>query len=255
MSEQTFEMVPWTIRQTFTGIFYTLVPWIVFVFGLDSLKGTSGRSVALSPQEDLLNAIIAFVFTLLIEGAFLIAPFYFANSAFRSIVSRRRLIFGSLGFRHFNVRRAVVWIVLLFVVIIILNGVYQYTITIFHLNLQTNDQFILKQSKQAPLTTYSTLLASVLVAPVCEEVFFRGFVFAGFLRGMSLGWAVVLSALIFAVAHADPGSFIVLFCIGLALAFLRWQTRSLWPCILLHVLNNAIAALLIFLAMQKLIPS
>ena len=67
---------------------------------------------------------------------------------------------------------------------------------------------------------------------------------------MSLVWAIVLSALIFGVAHADPGSFVVLFFIGLALAFVRWRTDSLWPGILLHMLNNGIAALLIVLAMH-----
>lgn len=251
MAEQIDEKVPWTIRQTFAGVFYTLVPWIFLVLGLSSIKGTSGRSVVLSPQQDLLNAIISFVFTLLIEGAFLIAPFYFANRAFRAIALRRDLVFGALGFRRFNVKRAMLWIVFLFIVIIMLDEIYQYAINIFHLHLQTNDQSILKQSKQLPLTTYATLLASVLIAPICEEVFFRGFIFSGLLGGMSLGWAIVLSALIFAVAHADPGSFVGLFCIGLALAFLRWRLRSLWPSILFHTLNNGVASLLIVLAMHN----
>jgi membrane protease YdiL (CAAX protease family) len=118
------------------------------------------------------------------------------------------------------------------------------------MQIQTNDQVILQQSKAAPLTTYATLIASVFVAPFCEEIFFRGFAFAGFLRSMSVGWAVFLSALVFAVAHADAGSFAVLFFIGIALAFLRWRTNSLWPSILLHLLNNGLGALLIILEMH-----
>jgi membrane protease YdiL (CAAX protease family) len=141
----------------------------------------------------------------------------------------------------------------LFVAILVLNVLYQYIISYFHLNLQTNDQVILQQSRTAPLTTYATLLISVLVAPLCEEIFFRGFVFAGFLRALSVGWATLLSALIFAVAHADPGSFVVLFFIGVALAFLRWHTASLWPSIILHTLNNGIGALLIVLVMMGII--
>src|SRR2546427_7906163 len=39
--------------------------------------------------------------------------------------------------------------------------------------------------------------------------------------------------------------FAVLFIIGLALAFLRWRTKSLWPSIFLHFLNNGLGALLI----------
>lgn len=67
---------------------------------------------------------------------------------------------------------------------------------------------------------------------------------------MSLGWAIIISSLLFGVAHADPGSFPVLFVIGLALAFLRWRTQSIWPCMILHMLNNGIAALAIVLTMQ-----
>jgi len=81
-------------------------------------------------------------------------------------------------------------------------------------------------------------------------VFFRGFVFPGLRRAMPVGWAIVLSSLLFAVAHADPGSFAVLFIIGLALAFLRWRTGSIWPGMILHMLNNGIGAVSIILVMQ-----
>ncbi len=128
-----------------------------------------------------------------------------------------------------------------------------FSISVLNLNVQTNDQLILQESKVAPLTTYATLFAAVVIAPFCEEVFFRGFVFPGFRRGMFVGWAILLSSLLFGIAHADPGSFPVLFVIGIALAILRWRSRSLWPCILLHTLNNGIAALAIVLAMQGVI--
>src|SRR5258708_21288540 len=102
-------------------------------------------------------------------------------------------------------------------------------ITALHLHVRTNDQVILENSRIAPITTYATLLVSVLIAPFCEEVFFRSFVFCGLLRGMSLVWSIIFSALIFGVAHADPASFAVLFFIGIALAYLRWRTHSIWP--------------------------
>jgi len=251
--EQQYNEAPWTIQQTFTGILFTLVPWIALALGLSLISPKPTRTSTLSPQVDLTNAIIVFIFSALIEGAFLIAPFYFASRAFRSTVHRTRSTFETLGFRSFNVGSALFWIVLLFFAVLITNALYQAIINTLHLPLQTNDQVILEQAKNAPLTTYATLIAGVVVAPFCEEIFFRGFVFPGLLRGMSLGWAIVLSSLIFAVAHADPGSFAVLFVIGLALAFLRWHTRSIWPGMLLHLLNNGIGVLLIVLSMQGII--
>src|SRR5207253_1427896 len=106
--------VPWTIQQTFLGILLTLVPWIILALGLSSLNGRSTRTAPLPPQLDLINAIIVFVFSTLIEVAFLIAPFYFANAAFRSTIPgpyRRRAALRALGFRTFNVGSALFWII------------------------------------------------------------------------------------------------------------------------------------------------
>ena len=251
MVEQKLEQTPWSLRQTLIGTFFTLVPWIILALGLAGLN-TSGKPTQphrLSPQADLISAIITFLFSVLVEGAFLIAPFYFANRTVSAFGNHRRSVFNALGFRRFQWLSTLSMIVLLFLAFYLVNGFYQYVITVFHLNLQTNDQVILQQSKEAPLTTYATLIASVLVAPICEETFFRGFVFAGFLNRMPVAVAILLSSLLFAIAHADLGSFAVLFFIGLALAFVRWRTRSIWPGILLHLLNNGVGALVIVLVM------
>jgi uncharacterized protein len=247
------DTVPWSIRQTFLGILLTLLPWIVLTLLLNGFSGNTSITTPLSPRADLINAIVTFVFSVIIEGAFLIAPLYFANAAYRSIRPHTRLALSALGFRGYRIGRTLFWVALLMLVIFGVNTLYSYAIYVFHLNLQTNDQLILQQSKVAPLTTYATLLAAVIVAPFCEEVFFRGFVLPGLCKGMPVGWAIFLSSLIFAVAHADPGSFPVLFIIGIALGILRWRTHSIWPSIQLHMLNNGIAALIIVLTLQGVI--
>jgi len=250
--EKQPDEAPWTIQQTLLGIIVTVVPWLLFAIVLNSLNrgATQNLRTVLPPRVDFVPALVTLIFSSLVEGAFLIGPLYFAYHAFRFVSGRARLAWQALGFRSFHVGMAFAWIILLLVVILSVNVLYGYLIQTFHLPLQTNDQLILKYSKHAPLTTYATLIVAVFVAPFCEEVFFRGFVFAGLRRGMPLVWAIVLSALIFAVAHADPGSFAVLFIIGLALAFLRWRTKSLWPGIFLHALNNGAAALTVVLYMQ-----
>jgi membrane protease YdiL (CAAX protease family) len=250
IEKQQPDEAPWTIQQTFLGIIITVVPWVLLTIALNAISGKPVHNTPLSPQADLTAAIITFIFSSLVEAAFLIAPLYFALRAFHSLASHTRLAFQALGFRRFNASIVLSWIVLLLIAILGANFLYSYLIQTFHLPLQTNDQLILMYSKNAPLTTYATLLVAVVVAPICEEVFFRGFVFPGLLHAMSPVWAIILSALIFAVAHGDPGSFAVLFLIGLALAFLRWRTKSIWPGIMLHALNNGVAALAIIVAMQ-----
>jgi CAAX protease family protein len=247
------DTAPWTMQQTFLGVIVTLLPWMALTLLLSSLSRTTSITAPLSPQADLTGAIVTIVFSVIIEGAFLIAPLYFANAAFRPISPRARQALQSLGFRHYRIGQTLFWVVVLMLVIFGMNTLYSYLIFVLHLNVQTNDQLLLQQSKVAPLSTYATLFVAVIIAPFCEEVFFRGFVFPGLRRGMPVGWAILLSSLLFGVSHADPGSFPVLFVIGLALAILRWRSRSLWPTILLHTLNNGIAALAIVLAMQGVI--
>lgn len=143
-------------------------------------------------------------------------------------------------------RRQVVWLTAWVSALALgASALYSIALSAIHAPLQTNADALAQQAHTAPLTTLGALLAAVLVAPWCEEIFFRGFVFPGLLRRLPVWPAATISALLFALAHADLGSFLPLALIGLALAYLRWRTRSLWPCVALHTLNNLVAAVLL----------
>jgi membrane protease YdiL (CAAX protease family) len=62
--------------------------------------------------------------------------------------------------------------------------------------------------------------------------------------------AVIVSALLFAIAHALIGSFAPLLLIGLVLAVVRWRTGSLWPGMAVHFCNNALATILVISALK-----
>ena len=244
------EVAPWTIRQTIFGTLITLIPWMLFSLYLVSQGAKSASPVRLSPQLDLADSLFVLIFSSLIEAAFLLAPLYFAfRTTHSSDPSARRSLWDALGLRRFNVPMSLALVLLLFIAFIFINDIYSILISTFHLHLQTNDQTILQESKNAPYSTYATLFVSIFVAPICEEMFFRGFVFMGLLRAMPVWAAILVSSFLFAIAHVDLGSFTVLFIIGIALAFVRWRTRSLWPGVLLHLLNNAIGTVLILLVM------
>ena len=86
------------------------------------------------------------------------------------------------------------------------------------------------------------LLIVAVVPSVCEEILFRGFVHAGFLREFeSAPKAIVAGAFVFAGFHLNPWRFSVLLVIGLFLGFLVHRTGSLLPAILAHALNNALS--------------
>jgi uncharacterized protein len=252
--DQKREEVPWTLPQTIIGLILSLVPRVLISLALASLGGSSSPASThpLPLSADLTNAIVLFVLNAIVQATFLIGPFYIARYVLLhlDIVPRIRTILDTLSFRSFKASTALPLVLACFIAIFSINLLYQLILNALHLKLQTNDQTILQLGKVAPFTMYGLLLLAVFIAPICEEVLFRGFLFAGFMRAMPLPLAAILSAFIFAAAHNDLPSFPVLFCIGLLLAFLRWRTRSLWPGILLHLLNNAWSAVSILLVLH-----
>jgi membrane protease YdiL (CAAX protease family) len=97
-----------------------------------------------------------------------------------------------------------------------------------------------------------TAIFVCVVAPICEEFFFRGFLF-GVLRGIrarifgqEFGTliAAIIVAVLFGLAHsgsAKPEYLIPLGLLGFVLCLVRWFTGSLYPCMAIHAINNAVA--------------
>lgn len=82
--------------------------------------------------------------------------------------------------------------------------------------------------------------ATVLVAPVVEELIFRGLMMTRLSQAVP-GWlAAVLSAAIFGVCHGHPVWFAYTFVIGLLFGLIDLRLGSIWPSILAHMAFNAI---------------
>ena len=84
-------------------------------------------------------------------------------------------------------------------------------------------------------------LGVVVLAPIAEELFFRGFLLAGLRRFMRLWPAVLISAALFAVVHIYPLVIPAIFVLGVILAVLVERRRSIVPAIAAHMTFNAAA--------------
>ena len=85
------------------------------------------------------------------------------------------------------------------------------------------------------------LFAVVVAAPVCEELVFRGYLWSAAERGLPLPAVWIVTSLAFALIHGNPIHIIAVLPIALFLGWLRWMSGSIWPCMLAHFLNNALA--------------
>ena len=99
-------------------------------------------------------------------------------------------------------------------------------------------------AEDSTLNLVVVALLVTVVAPVTEEFFFRGFLFATLWRRVGLLPAAIVGGAIFGAIHfgsAEPEFIPPLAVFGLLLCLLYVWTRSLLPCIVLHALNNGLA--------------
>jgi membrane protease YdiL (CAAX protease family) len=96
-------------------------------------------------------------------------------------------------------------------------------------------------------STILLLLSAALtcvVAPICEEFLFRGYIFTALRNWRGVWPAAVISGLVFGGVHAGSApavDLLPLAGLGFGLCLLYLYTGSLYPCIAAHSLNNSIA--------------
>ncbi|MBI4199189.1 MAG: CPBP family intramembrane metalloprotease [Chloroflexi bacterium] len=93
----------------------------------------------------------------------------------------------------------------------------------------------------SPMRALLTFAAVVLLAPLAEEAFFRGFLLPVFVARWRFLWGASFVSLLFGVSHGSPGLVLPGFVSGMLLSWLYYRTRSLWPCCLAHGAQNALA--------------
>ena len=99
-------------------------------------------------------------------------------------------------------------------------------------------------------------LSVCIFAPFFEEWLCRGMILRGLLnyerkgkdgekvRGMKPVWAIVISAAIFAIIHANPWQAIAAFSLGVLFGYVYYRTGSIWLTMLMHFTNNFFALVL-----------
>jgi len=100
---------------------------------------------------------------------------------------------------------------------------------------------VLKPMADNQHALWLVLLAFAVAPAFCEEIVFRGFLLSGFGRGGRTALAVGFSAIAFGMIHMIPEQVFNTALLGLVLGMLAVRSNSLFPCILFHFINNALA--------------
>ncbi len=114
----------------------------------------------------------------------------------------------------------------------------------YKLGEQTIEMLMLFDSIIAIAPIWSVLLVLALIPAVCEELVFRGFVFAGLQRDGGHVRAILLTSLFFGLSHGVLQQTITASAIGMLLGWLAFRTGGVACTIVFHCVHNSISMLL-----------
>ncbi|MGI8595289.1 MAG: CPBP family intramembrane glutamic endopeptidase, partial [Solirubrobacteraceae bacterium] len=140
---------------------------------------------------------------------------------------------------------AIGWLVAAYVSFLALTAAYLAFMQALGVKVDSQDE--LPKELGADESTVALVLVGVLVtvaAPIAEELFFRGFFFTALRRWKGVGVAAAITGAVFGLIHvgSSPPEFLApLALFGVLLCLLYWRTGSLFPCIVLHAVNNSVA--------------
>jgi len=208
--------VPWTSRD----VVWALIIAVLLIFAFFFLVGV-GQQAGLSIDPSV---------TIIFGTSVLLIPVWYFS------IYKYGVAWTDLGLRGF--RPAAVGIGFgLMLLSLLFNYVYGSILDRFNLQVQP-DIDVMFETTTFP---FILLFGGAVVAPFVEEVFFRGFVFAGLRNRWDWKKAAAVSAGLFALAHVLPTSILPIFILGFIFAFLYQTSGSIWPSIFMHILTNSVA--------------
>jgi membrane protease YdiL (CAAX protease family) len=219
---------PWGLPAIAAGLALPLLLWAASV----------ATAIVQGDIEDATDGEIAtgLVLTIILDVVLI------GLAAFLSI-RRYRLGWGALGLQPFDKRLwwlpaataggALVGII-----------VYGAVLQLIGADAATPQQDDLEPIFQSRVLLPLTGIAVLIMAPLAEEIFFRGFIFGGLVRPLGVPAALAVSGLIFGVFHitdvASLGVVLPFSLIGVLFAWLYYRSGSIWPSMAAHFLFNVV---------------
>jgi len=234
---------------------------ILWIYSKSRTKGCDGGPWRLF---DFFALCLLLVPLALITQIFLLLPFHILTNAmlqtvflfgfgagFFALVLRMRgvKIGDAYGFRFVSSKAMFLWALAFMVGIYSFELSYQWGCGL--LGIELKPQFIADLLASKSLTGIQlglVFLMCGIAVPVVEELVFRGIIYQS-LRSRMRPWiAICLSSAVFASLHMSLSFFIIIFAMGVILAYSFEKTRSLYVPIGLHCINNSVMVCLTLLS-------
>lgn len=199
--------------------------------------------------------------------AYLLNVFFLVGTAYLLGVRRRKTSWSKMGFLPVVWRRGWLWVAAVIttisiplraaigvVVVLLLETLFKSGTG----GLQARTDILAVGGSFSWVNFGLTLLGAGVLAPISEEIYFRGLLHGWFQARIARFWPrVLISSAIFGLAHADSVAVVIpSLALGLVNAIAYEKSKSLWLPIAIHALNNSIAVVLLYLliALNQYLP-
>ena len=209
---------------------------IAVVVGGTILVGAPAAVIAviIAGGTDLNDSVAA---TAVLLGANAFLELVLLGSVALFAVRKYKVSWAMVGMRR--PRRGSWWlpVVLLFAALTV---VWTYFVILFAFGVEPQSNIPDEVFDSVPLVALVALLSLVL-APIIEETFFRGFLFGGLRGRWGVFFAALASGFLFALAHIDPLVYVPFTLVGMVFAWGYVYSGSIFSSMIAHLLFNAVS--------------
>ena len=208
---------------------YRPVPgWSLIVFGL-ALPVIGYAVVRLLPNREMMTVLGAFFLIGLLAVIVAVAPL-------------GKAAFPALGLRPANWKYPVLGAF----------GTLFLSVAVSQIGIEPQGMKQVIEVVREPHELILSLLLLSVLAPIVEELVFRGLILAGFMSRMNWVWAVIAQGIVFGIAHVDPargagnvGLALILSSVGVVFGGAAYLLRRIAPTMLAHAILNAIVLVVV----------
>lgn len=216
--------------------------WIVIVtvfavlFGLVAslLTGLISLPALMDESFKYTDEVISFAFPAIILGLSLLVA--------KQLAKKRAVKVSEIvGWKR--PKKKALWLTpLLLVIYVILLVLAMSILQALSPNLAGQEQEVAETVSNSANWSLLVMVISVgVITPIAEETFFRGLLLKLYSRKLKVIISIILTALLFGLAHGQLNVGLDTFLFGIILGVLSWKTESIYPAISLHMLKNCLA--------------
>lgn len=146
----------------------------------------------------------------------------------------------SMKLKRFNWQYSIIAVLLVVPVIGLSNLIVDVVLYFFPGSIEAYESTIVTLMEGT--SNFMLVLGIGIVAPVVEELIFRGFIFKRLNDSFPVWAAILIQALFFGVVHGNLIQISYAFVVGLILGIIVYKSKSLYPAIILHIINNTVSS-------------